>query len=129
MPPARETQPRTEAAPPMLFCSQLYLVFLAAVLLLYWATPWREPRVWLLLVASFIFYASWNHWLALLVFATALMDYAVALGMVATAVPWRRRLLLLLSLTVNLGVLVYFKYANFFLDSLRATLEAAGVSA
>src|SRR5439155_24816991 len=40
-----------------------------------------------------------------------------------------RRLLLVGSLVMNLGLLVYFKYANFFLDSLRESLQAAGVTA
>src|SRR5438105_13808499 len=50
----------------MLFCSQAFLLFFLAVFAIYWAMPWQRPRIWLLLVASFCFYASWNKWLALL---------------------------------------------------------------
>jgi alginate O-acetyltransferase complex protein AlgI len=84
----------------------------------------HQARVWLLLMASFCFYASWNKWLALLILATTFMDYCVGLGLDAITLQSRRRLLLLLSLAVNLGILVYLKYANFFLDSLRASLGA-----
>jgi alginate O-acetyltransferase complex protein AlgI len=111
----------------MLFCSQAFLYFFAALLLLYWLTPWRQPRIWLLLAASFYFYAVWNAWLALLIGVTTLMDYLVALGMDRSPSPRRRKLLLIVSLVVNLGVLCYFKYANFFLLSLDEALIALGV--
>ncbi|HEY1379555.1 MAG TPA: MBOAT family protein, partial [Gemmataceae bacterium] len=111
----------------MLFCTKEYLFFFLAVFTVYWLTPWREARVWLLLGASFFFYACWNKWLACIVLGTTLMDYLVARGMDAWQRQSLRRLLLLLSLVVNLGLLVYFKYANFFLDSLHDALRAAGL--
>src|SRR5262249_9382565 len=67
--------------------------------------------------------ASWNKWLATLICVTTLMDYLVALGMDRSAVPWRRRLLLVLSLIVNLGLLTYFKYADFFLKEMIELLQ------
>ena len=85
-----------------------------------------RARVWLLLLASFYFYSSWNHWLALLICVTTFMDYVVARGLAATETRALRKLMLGLSLVVNLGVLVYFKYANFFLHSLEEALRAAG---
>src|SRR4051812_36753238 len=103
----------------MLFCSQAFLIFFVIVFVLYWAIPWREARVWLLLAASFCFYASWNHWLALLIFVTTIMDYLVALGIAATTSTAKRRLLLIVSLAANLGMLCALKYANFFLESLE----------
>jgi alginate O-acetyltransferase complex protein AlgI len=136
----------------MLFCSWNFARFFALVLAVYWLVPWRnlrwavrlpawrgrpgraflltgdEVRVWLIVAASYYFYASWSRKLALLVCATTMMDYCIALGMEAVASPRRRRALLLLSLTANLGILAYFKYTNFFLDSLQEALRAAGVS-
>jgi alginate O-acetyltransferase complex protein AlgI len=111
----------------MLFCTREYLFFFLGVFTVYWLTPWPRVRVWLLLGASFYFYACWNKWLACIVLGTSLMDYLVARGMDATDRQRVRKLLLLLSLVMNLGLLVYFKYANFFLDSLREALRAAGV--
>jgi alginate O-acetyltransferase complex protein AlgI len=113
----------------MLFCTQEFLLFFTVVLFAYWALPWRRARVWLLLAASFYFYASWNHWLAIIVCVSSTLDYLIARGMDATAVPRRRKLLLATSLVANLGLLVYFKYANFFLRSLEDALHAAGASA
>lgn len=110
----------------VLFCSSEFLVFFTLVFALYWALPWRAARIGLLLIASFYFYASWNKRLALLIAATTVLDYLLALGMDRLASPRGRKLLLYLSLSVNLGLLCYFKYANFFLASLDEVLIAAG---
>jgi alginate O-acetyltransferase complex protein AlgI len=110
----------------MLFCSQQFLVFFTLIFTAYWLMPWHRARVWLLLGASFYFYASWNKWLAGIICLSTAMDYAVARGMDATARPWKRKLMLGLSLVANLGLLFYFKYANFFLASLEQALRAVG---
>jgi alginate O-acetyltransferase complex protein AlgI len=57
------------------------------------------------------------------------MDYAVARGMETSSVPRWRKLLLGLSLVANLGLLCYFKYANFFLHSVEEALHALGAGA
>jgi alginate O-acetyltransferase complex protein AlgI len=113
----------------MLFCSLEFLFFFAALLCVYWLLPWQQVRIALLLAASFYFYAAWNTWLALLIGATTVMDYAIARGMDGSTSPRLRKLLLIVSLVVNLGVLCYFKYANFFLQSLAQALRAVGASA
>jgi alginate O-acetyltransferase complex protein AlgI len=110
----------------MLFCSLEFLLFFAALLLVYWLMPWRTARIVLLLAASFYFYAVWNAWLALLIGVTSVLDYLLALSMDRSQSPRGRKLLLAVSLVVNLGVLCYFKYANFFLVSLDETLIAIG---
>jgi alginate O-acetyltransferase complex protein AlgI len=113
----------------MLFCSQKFLVFFAIVFAVYWALPWHRLRVWLLLGASFYFYASWNHWLALLICVSTLLDYLIARALDSSLAPRWRRLLLVTSVAANLGLLVYFKYADFFLRSLEEALRAAGAEA
>ncbi|HKB03701.1 MAG TPA: MBOAT family O-acyltransferase [Gemmataceae bacterium] len=112
----------------MLFTTGEYVLFLTAVVTLYWLTPYHRVRVWILLVASYAFYASWNRWLALLIAGTSVADYLVARGMDATPRQRVRKALLLGSLVMNLGLLCYFKYANFFLQSLEEGLRAAGAS-
>src|SRR5262245_8539888 len=113
----------------MLFCSWQFVVFFAAVFALYWSLPWARARVWLLLAASFSFYASWHHWLALVVFASATLDYLVARALDALPSPRGRRALVGLSVAANLGLLCYFKYANFFLASLESALRSWGAQA
>jgi alginate O-acetyltransferase complex protein AlgI len=83
-------------------------------------------RVWLLVLASFYFYASWNKWLAALICLSTAMDYVIARGLDGLKSPRLRRLLLVVSLVANLGLLFYFKYENFFLRSLEEALRLAG---
>ena len=113
----------------MLFCSERFLVFFTIIFISYWVLPWPRIRVGLLLGASFYFYASWNKWLAGIICVSTAMDYFIACGMERLSAARWRRFLLLLSLFANLGLLVYFKYANFFLRSIEEALHAAGESA
>jgi alginate O-acetyltransferase complex protein AlgI len=113
----------------MQFCSQKFFLFFLVLFGLYWMLPWRRLRVLLLLAASFYFYASWNKWLALLICVSTLLDYLLALAIERSTAPWLRKQLLCVSLFANLGLLCYFKYANFFLLSLNDALKVAGMSA
>src|SRR5207247_608236 len=99
--------------------------FFALVCCAYWALPWRRPRIWLLLAASLYFYASWSKSLAVVVCCSSILDYCLARLMDASSSPRLRRALLTLSVTANLGLLCYFKYADFFLRSLEEALNAA----
>jgi len=110
----------------MLFGSRAFLIFFTVVFTVYWALPSHRARVWLLLVASFTFYATWNKWLAALICLSTAMDYVVARAMDASSSQGRRKLLLGLSLAANLGLLFYFKYANFFLHSVEEALRTIG---
>jgi alginate O-acetyltransferase complex protein AlgI len=126
----------------MLFFTLDFLAFFAFLFALYWLLPWRhvhlrvpgmpalrgdEMRVWLLLAASLVFYAGFNRKLVILVVCTALLDYLLARGMDAWTTPRLRKWLLAVSVATNLGLLGYFKYANFFLESLEQLLQACGV--
>jgi alginate O-acetyltransferase complex protein AlgI len=110
----------------MQFTTDKFVIFFAIVLAAYWAVPWKRARVMLLLVASFYFYASWNHWLALIVGVSTTVDYFLARGIDASRSTAVRRALLIVNIVANLGLLCYFKYVNFFLDSLREALTLAG---
>jgi len=103
----------------MFFNTYAYLVFFTLIFCVYWILPWARARVWLLVGASFYFYYSWSAELALLVTGTTIMDYLLARAMDGTTNKRGRKLLLLTSIFVNLGILAYFKYMNFFLDSLN----------
>ena len=105
----------------MIFHSLVYLVFLAAVLGLYWSVParWRNA---LLIPASLIFY-GWNQpWFLLPFAATTVIDYCVARGI--EAAPARSRQLVMVSVLSNLGLLGVFKYFNFFTANVAALLDA-----
>jgi D-alanyl-lipoteichoic acid acyltransferase DltB (MBOAT superfamily) len=104
----------------MLFNSFHFLVFFAIVCPVYWLLPYRAQRYWLL-GASYYFYMSWKAHYALLLAFSTLVDYFVGLGMARYADrPRVRKLLLLTTLTSNLGLLFAFKYWGFFGESFEA---------
>lgn len=81
---------------------------------------------WILLVASYYFYACWNHWLALIIFVSATLDFLIARAIATRSRPGIRKLLVSVTVVSNLGLLCYFKYANFFLESLGQACRACG---
>jgi D-alanyl-lipoteichoic acid acyltransferase DltB (MBOAT superfamily) len=109
----------------MTFASLEFGVLLAICLPLHWLLPARG-RTALLLVASYVFYAWWNPMYAVFIFITTAVDYAAALVIARSATPRGRKLALAVSVSSNLGMLAYFKYTNFALDSLRALLGPLG---
>lgn len=105
-------------------------MFLPVVLLTYWVVPRRcvQCRNLILLIASYIFYAYWDYrFLGLIVFST-LVDYAAALFIQASEQSGRQRFALIMSLIVNLGILGYFKYFDFFIESALSVLSQLGFS-
>lgn len=111
----------------MAFNSVQYLAFLGIVVAVYGLLRRRGQNV-LLLVASYLFYGAWDwRFLSLLWISTA-TDYLVGRGM-ARSPGHRRKLLLAVSLTVNLGMLAAFKYFNYFAESADVLLSAVGLSA
>ena len=103
----------------MQFDSLQYLLLLVTTAFVFFQLPPR-PRVWLLIAASLIFYAAWSIPFTSLIVISAVLDYFAALGVHRSRTRWRRRAFLLMSLCGNLGLLGYFKYANFFLENLHA---------
>ncbi len=100
----------------MLFNSLDFAVFLPIVFALYWVVGGRslQRRNAILLAASYLFYGWWDwRFLGLLAFSTAI-DYAVGRALEGAAQHARRKLLLAVSVAVNLGLLGFFKYFNFF---------------
>jgi len=112
----------------MLFPSVEFLVFLPAVYLLCWMAPRRRLKHMVLLAASYVFYAAWDwRFLGLILFSTV-VDYLVGGRLYLETAEGRRRRLLWISLAANLGLLGYFKYANFFLDSALRLIHACGLT-
>lgn len=111
----------------MSFASPEFVIFFAVICILYFATPYRLRWV-LLLIASYLFYAYWNAWYILLIVFSTFVDFIVAARLHRAEDPRRRKLLLTVSMVVNLGVLFAFKYFNFFSDSAADILQSLGVA-
>jgi len=110
----------------MIFNSVTYLLFLSAAVCLYWSLP-RRPRLWMILLSSLVFYGFWRPEFVIVMVGSAVVDYIVALALDRTSRVAHRRWLLAASLTINLGLLVYFKYLYFIVGNAWAVLSWLGV--
>ncbi|MCY3017755.1 MAG: MBOAT family protein [Planctomycetota bacterium] len=121
----------------MLFNSFTFWLFFAAVFAVYCSLSHRWQNRFLL-AASYFFYAWWDQaypWSDIrhyrfvgLMFATSALDYFIGGRIAALQDRSARRRWLILSLVSNLGVLGFFKYFNFFVDSAQAAITALGFS-
>ena len=112
----------------MLFNSFQFAYFFMALLPTYWLLRkhYHVQNV-LLLSAGYVFYACWNpKFLSLLLISTA-MDYLCGIAVDRIEAPSKRKAFVALSMVLNLGMLGYFKYFNFFAESLQALGHRMGV--
>lgn len=103
----------------MLFNSLDFAIFLPSVFILYWFVFKRNIKLQnvLLILASYVFYGWWDYrFLALIIFSS-LVDYAIGKKLRNEEEPIKRKILLWISILVNLGFLGFFKYYNFFIDN------------
>lgn len=112
----------------MLFNSIDFAIFLPIVFVLYWFVQGKSLKLQnlLIVVASYTFYGWWDwRFLSLIVFST-LVDYSVGLKLRSESNQSRRKVLLWISIVVNLGFLCVFKYYNFFLSNFIAAFSFFG---
>lgn len=110
----------------MVFNSLEFLVFLPLLAVLYFsiAPRWR----WLLLlVSSYSFYYYWNNWYLLLILASTVIDYWAGIQIGKSDRQRVRKLWLYTSILLNVGLLVYFKYFNFFGEQLAGVAGWLGM--
>ncbi|HWH71576.1 MAG TPA: MBOAT family protein [Candidatus Sulfotelmatobacter sp.] len=112
----------------MLFNSNEFLVFFALFCTAYvLVRNSLAARNRLIVVASYVFYGSWDYRFAGLLLLTSGLDFTLARLIEGTGTDRRRRALLAASVGLNLGVLALFKYFNFFRESLEGLLSTWGV--
>ena len=112
----------------MLFNSIDFAVFLPLVFILYWFVTNKNLKLqnFLIVVASYVFYGWWDwRFLSLILFST-LVDYTVGVLLLKENNETKRKILLWVSIVINLGFLGFFKYYNFFLDNFVAAFSFFG---
>lgn len=112
----------------MLFNSIDFAIFLPIVFVLYWFVFPKKLKLQnlLIVIASYIFYGWWDwRFLSLIAFST-LVDYSVGVVLAKEENDQKRKILLWLSIIVNLGFLGFFKYYNFFLDNFISAFSFFG---
>lgn len=92
-----------------------FWIFFLVVLAGFYSLPFRAGKL-LLLGASYFFYMWWNPRLVILILASTVIDYFLGILLGTSQTKWRKPLLMV-SLVVNLGILGFFKYYNFFAAS------------
>lgn len=110
----------------MIFTSFEFVLFFAVVIAVRSFLRNLSAEKWFLLAASYVFYMSWSIPCVLLILFTSLLDFNIGRALGRTGAQRRRKWLLTLSLVANLGVLGFFKYANFFLVNVQWGLNLFG---
>ncbi len=138
----------------MLFNSVTYAYFFATVFVVSWAlAPWRRLRLGFLLCSSYVFYSGWAFvawpegwdallsfegppfWQALfraveyvpLIFVATSIDYYLGIFLDRIDDPRRRKAMLLATVVLNLGILLFYKYWNWGAVTMVAAMQALGI--
>ncbi|MDQ6479484.1 MBOAT family O-acyltransferase [Dyadobacter sp. LHD-138] len=109
----------------MLFNSIQFLIFFIVVTLAYFCLSWRG-RWMLLLAASCYFYMVFKPVFILILFATIVIDYYAGIWIAQTKDQKQKKLLLIISLISNIGILCFFKYYDFLENSFNNLMESIG---
>ncbi len=111
----------------MVFSSVLFLLyFLPAFLLIYYLLPYKAKNPWVLL-ASILFYAWGAPDFIFIVIGSIIADFCLVRYIHLTEKK-KKKWLAAISVFMNVGLLAYFKYANFFVDNLNTLLESMGIT-
>jgi len=112
----------------MNFTSIIYLPFLVITLILFYALEGHtRARYWLLFIASYIFYAWWDVKFLSLIIIISLTNYLAGKWIHELDDRLRRRWVLIMSLVISLGILGYFKYCKFFVDTFISFMAQFGL--
>jgi len=111
----------------MAFNSFHFLIFFPIVVIVYLIIPKKTRYIWLLL-ASFYFYMCWSVKYFLLMFLSIIVTYlsGIALERVTKKSEnptFKKKLIVFLSVFINIGILIIFKYFNFFFDTIMTLLS------
>ena len=112
----------------MVFNSGIFLfVFLPVVFALFWLARTKRQRYVLLTLSGYVFYGYWDWRFCLLLLFSSLVAFWVGLELEKPASLARRRAWMIASVGVNLAILGFFKYYNFFAESVAGLFPAAGL--
>jgi len=109
----------------MLFNSFEFLLFFPVIATIYFTIP-HKTRWFLLLLASYYFYGSWNVQYLFLIAASTLISYFAARQIAASRVKRKRNTYLIVSILANMGPLLAFKYLDFINESISGLADLIG---
>lgn len=114
----------------MLFNSITFIIFLPIVFLLYWFvfSKTKKSQNSLLVLSSFVFYMFWDWRFSLLLLFSVIFNYYLAILIESSEIHKKRLFYLRFCVVVNILVLCFFKYFNFFIGSITAFLSNIGLN-
>ena len=109
----------------MVFASHSFLAFLMVVLTIYWLVGRRDERLGkpILIIASFVFYGYWIPAYVLLLTASILFNHVIVRALLAKPSAAVSRMLVIAGIILNLGLIGFYKYAAFLVESFNWTLQ------
>jgi alginate O-acetyltransferase complex protein AlgI len=108
----------------MLFTSTDFVAFFAVLMAILAVVRNSRARFYVVLIASYIFYAAWDWRYLPLLLLVSFWNYGFGLAIEACENPRLRKAYVTIAVSGNLGALLYYKYANFFLDNIKAITGA-----
>lgn len=114
----------------MFFNSIEFAIFLPSTFLIYWLLDRHSLKLQnlFLLAASYLFYGWWDWRFLTLIVVSSAVDFSIGISLKKTVDNRKRKWLLAVSLAVNLGLLGFFKYFNFFIESFIAGFTLFGTT-
>lgn len=109
----------------MVFASHSFLAFLVIVVTIYWLVGRRDERLGkpILIIASFVFYGYWIPAYVLLLTVSILFNHAIARALLQQPAATMSRVLVIIGISLNLGLIGFYKYAAFLVESFNWTLQ------
>lgn len=110
----------------MIFTSLNFIIFFVIVFIIYWLTAKKQYQNIILLISSYIFYGWIHPWFCILIAVSTITDYYA--GQAIYNKPSQKKLFLIISVLVNLGMLGFFKYFNFFTENIFEIFNKLGIT-
>ena len=110
----------------MIFSSSIFLLYFLPTFLLFYHLVSVKHKNWVLLFASLFFYSWGAPKFVFVVVSSVILDFYIVNAMYKSQIKRHQLFLLTISISINLGLLIYFKYANFFVENLNALLNSFG---
>ncbi|RFC54769.1 MBOAT family O-acyltransferase [Brumimicrobium aurantiacum] len=112
----------------MVFSTTLFLLYFLPVFLIVYSLTTKQWKNLVILVASIFFYSWGAPKFVFVILGSTILDFYIVRQLYISPKIGLRKGLLSISIVMNLGLLAYFKYANFFVENLNSALSSIGVS-
>ncbi len=111
----------------MVFSSSIFLLyFLPLFLVLYYFSD-RSFKNTVLLIASIFFYTWGEPWFVFILMTSTFLDFFIVRALYQSKTKKQKKIFLALSVSTNLGLLIFFKYANFFVENVNTIIGSFGM--